>query len=121
MLDLDSNGDYLDGAKNIGCGCPADVPAKDFWSIVVYDPQTRSELQTSAALPQQEQPPRHLGGQPGRVDRPVLRPDQPRTAKKSNWTQTVPGKGWFTLLRLYGPLEPWFDKTWRPGEVEPLT
>ena len=38
--------------------------------------------------------------------------------KESNWVQTVPGKGWFTLLRLYGALEPWFDKTWRPGDIE---
>lgn len=37
--------------------------------------------------------------------------------KESNWVQTIPGKGWFTLLRLYGPLEPWFDKSWRPGEI----
>jgi hypothetical protein len=36
----------------------------------------------------------------------------------ANWIQTVPGKGWFILLRLYGPLEPWFDQTWRPGEFE---
>jgi len=38
--------------------------------------------------------------------------------KENNWIQTVPSKGWFTLLRLYGALEPWFDKTWRPGEIE---
>ena len=38
--------------------------------------------------------------------------------KDNNWIQTIPGKGWNTLLRLYGPLEPWFDKTWRPGEIE---
>jgi hypothetical protein len=38
--------------------------------------------------------------------------------KESNWVQTIPGKGWNTLLRLYGPLEPWFDKTWQPGEFE---
>ena len=38
--------------------------------------------------------------------------------KEANWLQTVPGKGWYTCLRLYGPLEPWFDKTWRPGEIE---
>ena len=38
--------------------------------------------------------------------------------KEANWTQTVPGKGWFCLLRLYSPTEPWFDKTWRPGEIE---
>lgn len=37
--------------------------------------------------------------------------------KEHNWVQTIPGKGWNTLLRLYGPLEPWFDKTWRPGEI----
>ena len=35
-----------------------------------------------------------------------------------NWVQTIPGKGWFMILRLYGPLEPWFDETWRPGEIE---
>lgn len=43
-------------------------------------------------------------------------PDQ----NSGNWIQTVPGKKWFTILRLYGPLEPWFDKTWVPGEIEPL-
>ena len=38
---------------------------------------------------------------------------------ENNGVQTIPGKGWFMILRLYGPLEPWFDKTWRPGEIEP--
>ena len=38
--------------------------------------------------------------------------------KESHWVQTTPGTGWFTILRLYGALEPWFDKTWRPGEIE---
>ena len=36
----------------------------------------------------------------------------------ANWIQTMPGKGWFTILRVYGPLKPWFDQTWRPGEIE---
>ena len=40
--------------------------------------------------------------------------------KEANWVQTIPGKGWNTLLRLYGPLEPWFNKTWHPGEIEPM-
>ena len=35
-----------------------------------------------------------------------------------NWVQTIPGKGWFMILRLYGPLEPWFDHAWRPGQIE---
>ena len=37
---------------------------------------------------------------------------------ENNWIQTIPGKGWFMIFRLYGPLESWFDKTWRPGEIE---
>jgi hypothetical protein len=38
--------------------------------------------------------------------------------KESNWLQTIPGKSWFVALRMYGPLEPWLDQTWRPGEIE---
>ena len=43
---------------------------------------------------------------------------KPPAGMENNWIQTIPGKGWFTLLRLYGPLEPWFNKTWRPGLIE---
>jgi hypothetical protein len=43
---------------------------------------------------------------------------KPPAGKEANWAQTVPGKGWNVALRLYGPLEAWFDKTWRPGEIE---
>jgi len=39
---------------------------------------------------------------------------------ESNWLQTVPGKGWNTIFRINGALEPWFDKTWKPGEIEPM-
>ena len=41
-------------------------------------------------------------------------------AKEGNWVQTVPGKSWFAYLRLYSPLEPWFDQTWKPGAFESL-
>jgi hypothetical protein len=45
-------------------------------------------------------------------------PKRPESVKDGNWIQTVPGKGWFVILRLYSPLESFFDKTWRPGEIE---
>jgi hypothetical protein len=45
-------------------------------------------------------------------------PVQPAGVMRSNWIQTVPGKGWFVLLQLYGPLEPFYDKSWHPGEIE---
>jgi hypothetical protein len=39
--------------------------------------------------------------------------------KETNWLQTIPGKGWFTVLRFYNPLPSFFDKIWRPSEIEP--
>ena len=53
------------------------------------------------------------GHQPGRRQQPVH-----GSGHVANWVQTVPGKGWNVLIRLYGPLEPWFDKSWKPGEFE---
>ena len=69
------------------------------------------------ALSEQEQPDRRpIENADGSIDL-YFGPEGPNVLE-ANWTQTVPGKGWFTLLRLYGPLEPWFDQTWRPGEFE---
>ena len=48
-------------------------------------------------------------------------PALPKGVDAPNWVQTVPAKGWNVLFRLYGPLEPWFDKTWKPGEFEMVT
>lgn len=120
VLTQDSNREVLDGSRNYRLRIPADVPAQDFWSIVVYDPQTRSELQTTQPYPSRNSRRDPLQANPdGSVDL-YFGPTSPN-GHEANWTQTVPGKGWFTVLRLYGPLEPWFDKTWRPGELEPLT
>ena len=118
MNATDSNGDYLDGAKNYTLNIPANVPAKDFWSVVVYDPQTRSELQTDQTFPSRNNKRDNLITNDDGSVTLYFGPEAPR-GKKNNWIQTVPGKGWFVLLRLYGPLESWFDKTWRPGEIEP--
>jgi hypothetical protein len=46
---------------------------------------------------------------------------RPPPGQESNRVQTWPGKGWNVILRLHGPLQPWFDKTWRPSEIEPST
>ena len=45
-------------------------------------------------------------------------PPRPAGVPRGNWIQTVPGKGWFTILRLYSLLPSFFDKTWRPSEIE---
>ena len=116
---LDTEGAYLDGSKNYKLNIPKDVPAKDFWSIVVYDPQTRSELQTDQPFPSRNSRRDQMAvNEDGSVD--IYFGPKPPSGKESNWIQTVPGKGWFLCLRLYGPLKPWFDKSWRPGEIEKL-
>jgi hypothetical protein len=43
--------------------------------------------------------------------------DRPPAGKESNWIRTVPGVGWFALFRLYGPLQPWFDRIWVPDDI----
>jgi hypothetical protein len=115
----DSKGDYLDGAKNYKLNIPANPPAKDFWSVAVYDPQTRSQLQTSQPFPSRNnRRDKLLTNADGSVDL-YFGPKAP-AGKEANWIETVAGKGWWTYFRLYGPLEPWFEKTWRPGEIEPV-
>jgi hypothetical protein len=114
---LDADGKAFDGGKTYRVVLPPNVPVKDFWSFVVYDNQTRSMLQTDARFPSVNS----LGGVAKNPDgsTPVyFGPKLPPGAKKSNWIQTVPGKGYTVILRLYGPLQPWFEKTWKPGEVE---
>jgi hypothetical protein len=120
MVTRDGDGAFLDGARTYRLNLPADIPESRFWSIMLYDRQTRSMLQT-------EQPMPSLGSQSGTVQQNpdgstdlYFGPDAPE-GKDHNWIQTVPGKGWFGILRLYSPLQPFFDKTWRPSEIEPYT
>lgn len=114
---LDNNGDYLDGGKNYKLNIPKNPPAEKFISIVAYDPQTRSQLQTSQRFPSKNNKRDELiVNEDGSFDI-YFGPEAP-AGKEANWIQTVPEKGWFTLLRLYSPTEAWYDKTWRPGEIE---
>ena len=114
----DSEGDYLDGSQRYKLTIPADVPAKDFWSLVVYDPQTRSMLQTGQPYPSRNnERNRDMETNEDGSTTIWFSPEAPK-GHETNWIQTVPGKGWFVCLRLYGPLKPWFEKTWRPGEIE---
>jgi hypothetical protein len=114
---VDSENKPLDGAKTYKVHLPPNIPAKNFWSIMVYDNQTRSELQTDQQYPSLGSQKKDLVINPDKSVDVWFGPTAP-AGHEANWVQTIPGKGWNPMLRLYGPLEPWFDKTWRPGEIE---
>lgn len=119
ICERDAAGGFLAGDSDYRLRLPADVPAKDFWSLVVYDPQTRSELQTGQPFPSRNSE-RNSDELTYNDDGSIDIRFGPETPAENggNWIETVPGKGWYTILRLYGPLEPWFDKTWIPGDIE---
>ncbi len=119
MTDADKN--YFDGAKSYKVTLPKDIPEANFWSFTVYDNQTRSMLDTPQRYPRagsQSFPSPAAEANADGSTTVYFGPTQPAGVKRGNWTQTDPAKGWFTVLRLYGPLEPFFAKTWRPSEIE---
>jgi hypothetical protein len=118
---VDSNGEYFDGGKTYKVTLPKDIPAEKFWSLTVYDNQTRSMLDTPQRYPRagsQSYPTAAAEPNADGSTTVYFSPKQPDGVKPGNWIQTTSGKGWSVLLRFYSPLEPFFTKEWRPSEIE---
>ncbi|MFF0449018.1 DUF1254 domain-containing protein [Streptomyces sp. NPDC004609] len=113
----DREGTYLDGGRAYRLTVPLPVPATLFWSLTVYDAQTRSEIVTDqgrAAL-------RSLfdGLTPEYTPSVDLffGPTEP-PGGPDRWIRTTPGRGWFSYFRVYGPEQAAFNGSWRPGDFE---
>jgi hypothetical protein len=111
----DSEENYLMGNNVYQLTLPANIPAKNFWSVTVYHPDTRSLLQNGQDKPSIST-----------YDKPDVNKDGTTTiwfaleapaGKEKNWIKALPGEGWEILLRLYGPLEPFFNQTWKPNDI----
>jgi hypothetical protein len=121
---LDAGKNYFDGAKTYKVTLPKGIPEANFWSLTLYDNMTRSMLDTPQGFPSagsQSYPTPAAEPNPDGSTTVYLAPKQPDGVKPGNWIQTMPGKGWFAILRLYSPLEPFFTKEWRPSELEQVS
>ncbi|WP_285671220.1 DUF1254 domain-containing protein [Paralimibaculum aggregatum] len=119
----DANGKFFDGAATYKVTLPKGIPAAAFWSLTLYDNQTRSMLQTPQKYPRagsQSYPSPAAEADAEGATTVWFSPEQPEGVARGNWIQTDPKKGWVMLLRLYSPLAGFFDKSWRPSEVEPV-
>jgi len=117
---FDADKQYFDGAKTYKVTLPKGIPEEKFWSFTLYDNQTRSMLDTPQRYPRagsQSYPSPAAEPDADGSTTVYFGPTQPAGVKRGNWIQTDPKKGWFVILRLYSPLEPFFTKAWRPSEI----
>jgi hypothetical protein len=112
----DTAGAYLDGGNTYTLSVPLPVPAKLFWSVTVYDAETRSQIQTEqgkAALRSLFEL-KDVAGDSADLH---FGPQAP-AGHEDRWIKTIPGKGWFVYFRIYGPEQSAFDGSWKPGDFE---
>jgi hypothetical protein len=112
----DSEGSPLSGASNYRLNLPPDIPAANFWSVTLYEAENASGLANGQAFPSLGSRDKPIQNSDGSTDL-YLGPKTP-SGKSNNWLATVPGRGYFAILRLYGPTEAAIDKSWKPGDIE---
>ena len=107
---VDSSKQPLDGAKTYKLNIPADPPVGNFWAVTVYDTQTRSMLQTSQKYPSVDGNTEGLKKNRDGSFTIYFGTKAPKDYE-NNWVETIPGKSWFVILRMYSPLKPWIEQT----------
>ncbi len=113
----DADGQYLDGGRTYSVTLPGPVPVNNFWSFMVYSGQHRSMLETDQKLAGLDSNNPSVKPNADGSYTMWFGPEAPAGCE-GNWIQTMPGKSYNVVVRLYGPLQPWFDKTWKPGDLE---
>ncbi|WP_066737805.1 DUF1254 domain-containing protein [Cupriavidus sp. D384] len=113
----DGKGEYLDGSRTYKVTLPGPVPAGQFWSFTAYDTQTRSMLETNQKLAGIDSNQKSMKPNADGSYTVWFGPKAP-AGQESNWVETMPKKKWMVILRLYAPLQAWFDRSWKPGDLE---
>jgi hypothetical protein len=111
----DKDGNWLDGGKSYRLRVPVGAPVEQFWSFSVYDVETRSLLDSGTRSDVSSRMDLTLN-EDGSVDL-YFGPEAPE-GLENNWVKTIPGRGWFTYFRLYGPTQVFFDRAWTLNNIE---
>src|SRR5271168_3027415 len=111
----DADGDLLSGGTSYRLRVPANVPAANYWSMVIYDADTRSLLNNGQPFPSVASNSNLKPNADGSADL-YFGPTAPKDAN-ANWIKTVPGRGYFVAMRLYAPTQAFFDKQWKPDDI----
>jgi hypothetical protein len=114
----DSEGKPLSGGSNYKLTLPANIPAANFWSLTLYEAENASGLANGQPFPSLGSRDKPSQNADGSTDLYLGR--MAPNGKASNWLATVPGKGFFAILRLYGPTEAAIKRIWKPGDIEPV-
>jgi hypothetical protein len=117
LISYDSAGRPLEGYKNYKLHLPSDIPARNYWSVILYENLTRLIIKNVQKWPSINSNCKNtVKNQDGSLDL-WIGPLEPY-GKETNWLQSDPKIRWYMILHLYGPSESWYDKSWRPGEIE---
>ena len=111
---VDANGDFLSGSNAYKVNLPKSIPAALFWSLTIYDSISAAQVDNGQPFPSLNAMDKPIANIDGSID-VHFGPDSPGVGK--NWIRTLPGKGYFVILRLYGPTKTFFDKSWKPGDL----
>jgi hypothetical protein len=112
----DAAGADLSGGNDYRLTLPANIPAANFWSVTLYEAENASGLANGQPFPSLGSRDKPVANADGTTDL-YLGPKAPK-GKERNWLATVPGKGYFVILRLYGPTEAALDNSWKPGDIQ---
>ena len=87
-----------------------------FWSVVVYDSLSRSQLQNGQPFPAVRSYTKPVVNVDGSIDIEF----GPNATGGINATGSGRCQRWFPFFRAYGPTVAYFDKTWQLEDIVPV-
>jgi hypothetical protein len=115
----DKAGRWLDGGKLYQLRVPPNPPVKLFWSVTLYDVDTRALILNEQKIADRSSRMDLRRNEDGSVD--IYCGPKAPVGFENNWIPTVPGKNWFAYFRFYQPTEAYFDRSWPLPDFERIS